>query len=317
MNKILEIIHGSNLYGLNTPSSDLDIYGIYLENSEAVFEDYFYNKNSKGRELDLSEKVKLPNGKNAPEAIDKKFLSFKKYVRLALNCNPNLAEVLYAPKDKILFKNKIGERLISLRKDFLSKKAYYTFGSYAKNQQKRAGASAESFRLLENAQNKLETSCELKKYMGEYENEGWFKKIFEIHQINYKVIGTNYKIVKHINIKNAVKEIEKIIGLKTNRKDIISKFNYDTKMASHNLRLFYECEDILLNHKITFPILGRDIVMAVKNGEVPLEDVRKMSQEKWEDVEKAFKISKLPEVPNVEKIYELVKDVYYDEIFKN
>ena len=56
MNKILEIVHGSRLYGLNTEKSDTDIFEIYLENKDEIIEDYFFNSNYKGREVVLGEK---------------------------------------------------------------------------------------------------------------------------------------------------------------------------------------------------------------------------------------------------------------------
>lgn len=316
MKKILEVIHGSNLYGLNTPKSDLDIYGIYLENKDEIIEDYFYSK-QKGREVDLSEVYKLPNGKNSPDSVDKKFLSFKKYVGLALNCNPNINEVLFAPNDKILFNSDIGQQLIDIRGDFLSKKAYYTFGAYAKSQSKRARVQADSFNRIEQLQNYLEEKIENKKdYMFVYEKDSWFTGLLEIKQHHYKIKGTQYQILKNITVKNFIKEIEKVIGQKTNRKDLIKQSGYDRKFQSHTLRLLYECEDILLNKTINFPIKGKDEVMAIKIGDVSLPEAEILIKEKWNDVENAFLASKLPEVPNQEKIFKFVKEVYNNEYFK-
>lgn len=315
MNKILEIIAGSNLYGLNTENSDLDIFGIYLESKDEIIEDYFFNSNHKGREIDLSEVVKLSNGKNSPEAIDKKFFSFKKFVGRAINCNPNINECLFAPEDKILYVNDIGRELINLRKEFLSKKAFFTFGSYAKSQSKKARIKKHSFERLEHAQDTLENKLPDKEYLFYAEKEKWFTDIFDIKEHHYKIKGTDYQIVKNQDCKRSIKEIEKIIGQRSHRKEEIKSKGADFKFLSHSLRLLHECEDILLNQEIVLPLKDREVIYAMKLGKIDLLESEKIIDNKWKDVEKAYEISKLPPVANTSKIYSFIKEVY-DENFK-
>lgn len=315
MNKILEIIHGSTLYGLNTPSSDLDIFGIYLENKDEILQDYFFGSNHKGREVDLSENIKLSNGKNSPEAVDKKFFSFKKYVSRALGANPNILEIMYAPKEFVLFENEIGIQLKNMRHDFLSQKAFYTFGSYAKSQAKKSRVKTEHFKQLEQVQDRLESLPE-KEYLFYFEKEKWFLDLFDIKQHHYKIKKTDYQIVKNQDVKRSIKEVEKIIGERSHRKEDIKTLGLDKKFVSHTLRLLYECEEILKDETISFPIKGRDEVFSIKQGLVSLNEAEKMIDSKWKDVEVAFSNTKLPKVPNTEKIYKFVKEVYNGD-FRN
>lgn len=312
MNKILEVIAGSTLYGLNTPTSDLDIFGVYLESKNEIIEDYFFNSNHKGREVDLSEVTKLKNRKNSSDSLDKKFFSFKKFVGRAINCSPNINECLFAPKDKIIFINEIGERLIDLRKDFLSKKAFYTFGSYAKSQSKKARIKKNSFEKLENAQKFLEKHIEPKTYLFYHEKEKWFTEIFDIKEHHYKIIGADYQIVKNQDCKRSVKELEKIIGNRSHRKELIKEKGADFKFLSHTLRLLYECEEILLDQNISFPIKGRDVVFSMKKGEINLKESEQIINKKIKDIEKAYENSLLPAVANTDKIYKFIKEVYND-----
>ena len=314
MDKILEVVHGSRLYGLATETSDTDIFGIYLESKDEIIEDYFFNSNHKGREIDLSEIVKLPSGKNSQNSIDKKFFSFKKYVSRAINSNPNINELLFVPEDKILFNSKIGKELLSMKEDFLSKKAYYTFGSYARSQAKKATVKTEHFLKLEDIQNKLETLPE-KEYLFYFEKEKWFIDMLEVKQHHYKIKKTDYQIIKNQDVKRSIKEVEKIIGQRSHRKEDIKVSGLDRKFTSHTLRLLYECEEILKDRFISFPIKGRDEVFAIKQGLVSLHDANKMIDEKWKDVEVANINSKLPMTANTDKIYEFVRRVY-DGIIK-
>lgn len=317
MDKILEIIHGSRLYGLDNEKSDTDIYGIYLESREDILHDYLYGTNLKGREIDLSEVYKLPNGKNSPESTDKKFLSFKKYIGLALNQNPGILEVMFAPENKILNISEIGKELIEHRFDFLSKKIYYTFKSYAVSQAKKARLKAESFKRLENLQKTLETEVENNKdHMFNFQTEKWFRDMLEIKQHHYKVIGTDYQIVKNLSVKKFIKEIEKTIGQRSNRIDLIKKNGTDTKFLSHTVRLLCESEELLTEGNLTFPLKEKDFILSIKNGEVPLEDVEQIVSERSKRLDRIFETTKLPDSPNTEKINKFVKEVYRREIFK-
>ena len=86
---LFEYIRGSHLYGLNTENSDEDHGGIYIEPLESIM----------GLGIGFPEVVCDKNN-------DETWYSFKKYMSLLLNSNPNILESLYVPKDKILARYK-------------------------------------------------------------------------------------------------------------------------------------------------------------------------------------------------------------------
>ena len=120
-NMILECVAGSHLYGLNTPSSDFDKRGIYLEDVRDVL-------NINGRQ----------NGEISDDKQDIKYYSLGKFVKLASECNPNIIELLWVPKKAILYKSPLYDELVSHRDWFMSKRALYTFKGYAYAQIQRA-----------------------------------------------------------------------------------------------------------------------------------------------------------------------------------
>jgi len=89
----------------------------------------------------------------------------------------------------------------------------------------------------------------------------------------------------------------------------------DTKFFSHTVRLLVECEEILLEENISFPIKERDLILDIKLGKVSLPEVNRIVDQKWEQVTNAFKLSKLPMSPNKNKIHEFSMDVI-NSVFK-
>ncbi len=121
---LLSVKHGSHAYGLNTPTSDLDIKGICIEPKEYFFGfaknfEQHIQEASKGYEHDLV------------------IYSFKKFAKLATECNPTIVECLFVQDEDILFCNKYGQEIRDFRQNFLSSKAKHTFLGFAHSQLKR------------------------------------------------------------------------------------------------------------------------------------------------------------------------------------
>jgi hypothetical protein len=117
---IYKVIHGSHAYGLNTPESDIDIRGICIPP-----EDYYLRPDMKFEQYDpLGEELVI--------------CGITKYFQLAMNCNPNVIEILFIDNPKhILVETEWSRILKSQRNNFLSMKAKFTFSGYAVAQLKR------------------------------------------------------------------------------------------------------------------------------------------------------------------------------------
>lgn len=127
--------HGSHAYGLNTESSDIDLRGILIEPIDSVLS--CQNNFEQAEKIDFS----LITGLNNELCADTTIFGLRKFIRLAVEANPNVLELLFVEEnERYIWNNRWSDKLLSIRDDFLSQKAYYTFKGY----------SAHQFRRLQN-----------------------------------------------------------------------------------------------------------------------------------------------------------------------
>ena len=116
---IYKVIAGSKAYGLDLPTSDTDIRGIYLQGNEHL--------------LGFGYQEQVNDLKN-----DIVYYELNRFIRLLNQNNPNIIENLFVPEDKVLINNPIMAPLYRNRHKFLTKKIRNTFGGYAISQIKKA-----------------------------------------------------------------------------------------------------------------------------------------------------------------------------------
>jgi predicted nucleotidyltransferase len=114
---VYEVTVGSRAYGLDREGSDEDVRGVYLPPAELHWS-----------LAGVPEQIEDP-------AADRVYWEIEKFVRLALQANPNILETLWTPA--VGRAAPVGERLRAERSIFLSKHAYATYGAYALSQFKK------------------------------------------------------------------------------------------------------------------------------------------------------------------------------------
>lgn len=114
MNVILEGIVGSHAYGLAHEDSDIDYRGVYVHDTVSLFG------------------LSKPKDTRETKDPDRVMHEVEKFLRLALNANPNIIELLYLPEYDIL--EDVGDTLVEYRGVFASQRAVQTYGGYAVSQ---------------------------------------------------------------------------------------------------------------------------------------------------------------------------------------
>ena len=119
---ILLVLTGSRAYGTFHEGSDYDYRGVIIPPT------YFY----KSALLKFEQKEGLEG-----YGPDSSAYNITKFVKLAMDNNPNILEVLFTPDHLVKINTKYGERLRANRHLFISKKARHTLSGYAFAQLKR------------------------------------------------------------------------------------------------------------------------------------------------------------------------------------
>jgi len=114
---LLDSISGSKAYGLDNAQSDTDIRGVFLLPQAA-----FYG---------LNYTPQINNDSN-----DITYYELRRFIELLTKNNPNILELLYVPKESLLYEHPLFAKIKQVQ--VLSKLCKNTFGSYAMAQIKKA-----------------------------------------------------------------------------------------------------------------------------------------------------------------------------------
>jgi predicted nucleotidyltransferase len=150
---IFEAVTGSQLFGTNSPKSDKDLMGVFLNSTD----DYFGLNEKIPHLMDLSVKVST-GSKNNNEDVDRKFVSLPEFFRLALSGQSKETEALFVPDFLIITKTPEWELILKNRHLLLSKNSMTSFLSFARSQSVKATVKGDN---LNDIQIRVEISCSL------------------------------------------------------------------------------------------------------------------------------------------------------------
>ncbi len=119
-NEIVRHYAGSISYGTNLPTSDVDVRGVFCAGKKEICTPFF-----PVREVSL------------PDHEDGKLYELSTFMKLYLDCNPNIIETLWVDDSDIISSSWQYELLQKFRQDLLSSKVAFTFSGYALSQLKR------------------------------------------------------------------------------------------------------------------------------------------------------------------------------------
>ena len=306
-NKILEFRVGSHLYGTNTSTSDEDFSGVFIPDVKQLF------GFEKIEQVDLSIKSKREDGKNDKDAVDIVLYEFRKFVRLALDNNPNIIEMLFVNPDNIVFSNEFGKMLLERAQLFPNIGLKQKFLAYEFSQKHRMVIRTESYHALENA---LE-------WLDDYLLQGpgskfiYYGKTLLVEILDKKlpfftVKGDNIKcgdlnFQKHFMLRKVKKMIEERLSKATNRKELLTKYGYDTKFASHLVRLMLEGKELLETGKLVYPLTYANIILDVKQGKLKMIEVLDYAESIEADIENIP--TSLPKKPRYDEVQKFTIDI--------
>jgi len=303
MKKILELRIGSHLYGTNTLTSDEDYSGVFIPSEDYVFGLLTVN------EVDESVVSKLATNKNSPDAIDKKFYELRRFLKLAMDNNPNVIEQVFVNSENIISIDKYGQLILDNALLFPYKGLTPKFLGYASGQKKRMQVKPENHSALEIGLEYLKNKHEKLRLVDVLNEDGCIKTI---ERMEYCVKIGDMQFPFNTLVKHATKKIQERLDTASYRTKMYDLYGYDTKYASHIIRLLEEGIELVETGKLTFPLKSKDVILDIKAGKYKLNEVIELS----EYLEEKFKVvdakSMLPSKPNFDAINGLAKHILQD-----
>jgi predicted nucleotidyltransferase len=326
---LFEVISGSKSFGLNTPTSDTDIKGVYYLPKEQFY----------GLQY-------IPQISN--ETNDEVYYEIGRFVELLLKNNPNILEILATPEDCILYKHPLMEQL--KLEDFLSKLCKDSFAGYAITQIKKArGLNKKIVNPIAKERKSLLHFCSILQGYNSINALDWLaqnnlqqencglinvpnaKGIYalfydENKSLGYKGILKN-ELSNEVSLSSILKGEKEIAYLSCNLEGY-SKYckeyaeywewidkrneeryntnqqhgkNYDSKNMMHTIRLLQTAEQILATGKLNIRVNNREELLAIKAGEMEYDALLQKADELIASIEQLYETSNLPEFPNSEK----------------
>lgn len=291
-------LSGSKLYGTNTPTSDDDFVSVLMPLPKDVL------GLQKMEQTDASTKASSENRRNTKDDVDDHQYALNYYLHLVINGNPNLTEILFAPEASILATSPEFEELRENKLKLISNRVYHSFSGFAYSQMQKLLVKKERFVSLGEATKFLE--------------EMYPRIVEPFYPVEYSmtedVANVLNKIVKHYKgSKNDIQSFHKGLSTKIVYQKIKSEYEnygwrvktdtfetlgYDTKFASHAIRLFAEAEELLKTGSIKYPLEKADLIKDVKNGKFEVDKLIEIYENMKREADKAYERSVLIDKPD-------------------
>lgn len=160
-NLLFESIRGSHLFGLNTETSDIDTFGVFIGPPE-----WFLGTGNKKQRIIKSEKS------------DDYWDELEKYFQELGESNPEALISLFTPEKFILYFNPVLKPLWDIKDSLITKKCFKPFAGYAVSQIKKAKGLKKAINIDPEQVNKRKTPldfCQVPVGIGTWTLNKWLK----------------------------------------------------------------------------------------------------------------------------------------------
>lgn len=332
-NLIFDCISGSKSYGMSTPTSDEDRRGLFMAEPIDVIAPF--------TNMDQVEGL---------FGSDSVHYELRKFISLVVKQNPNIVELLWVEPQFIKESRFAYEYLREARGSLLSKNVYHTYTGYAYSQLQRIKGHNKWINNPQPTRRPKEVDY-VSTVHNFTDNKEWNSRppIFgSAYHLGSGLYGLNTKDIQTqaswIDVHEAIypAETEKPHNLYF---DIIFKFNkqlyseavdnwqhywdwkknrnearseleakhgYDTKHGAHLIRLLRMGKEILLEGEVKVLRPDASELLEIRNGALTYDELLSLAAKTKEEVEEAYKKTKLPGAVDMEMVKGLITDLYMD-----
>lgn len=332
MNKILEIKFGSHLYGTNTPTSDLDFKGIYLPTAKEIIL-------GRIKETIANSRPKAECERNNKDDIDTEYFSLDRYLSLLTEGQTVALDVLFAPPENFTLLTPEGESImfeIYANRDKLMTKNVNAFVGYARQQAAKYGIKGSRMDALKRTMELLDGLYAAVSYDKLSLHESLFANLIKeceslvslektalvefvmlkgpTGEIDQKHLHVNGRYLPmHATVKWAREIVGKMLeGYGNRAKKAHLAGGVDWKALSHAVRVNSEALELLGSNFITFPRPDKDLLLQIKQGLLPYEQVAEIIEQGLADLYAAQEKSQLRDSPDREWVDNFLYRIYSD-----
>lgn len=229
---------------------------------------------------------------------------FRKFVRLLLKGNPNVLGLLWLREQDYRIRTAAFDHLINNRALFAAKSVYASFAGYASGQLHRMTAYSP------------EIQAEIDALQSALESAGWhLQDVMDNRSVPMPKGMTSEEAnakasrLRHLRAKyHAAYMGEK-------RRGLVVRHGYDTKNASHLIRLLLMCGEFLETGDLhVYREHDAELLRAIKRGEWTLDEVKQRAEVLFADVKAKRDASHLPPEPDFDAISEVVEEISLNAI---
>lgn len=326
MKKIFYGIHGSRLYGTDTPESDEDYKGIFIPDTRDLI-------CGRVKEI-ISRSTGEEHKKNVAGDVDDEMLSLRKFVNLAIQGETYIMDMLHTPDDKTLITSDIWKYIQRHRDMFYSTNMNAYLG-YVMKQASKYGVKGSRVAALREVVEYMNTVGDEKMEQvapnargvkavparvkdiahGLPRNEFcFFLNDERANHTFYLLMGRKYmQTITVKEFRGAVMKLWKEYGDRARAAELNN--NIDWKALSHAYRGGVQLKEIYNTGTLVYPLAERETILKIKQGELPFKEVQELLEDTVHEVElkvEQAKLNGMRTAPNQEFWTNFVDQVYMD-----
>jgi len=288
------------MYGLNTPTSDVDLKGIYIPSHRDIIL-------GNVPKTSINTSTGEDNSKNSKDDIDQEMFTLMGFIRMCEQGQTAAIDMLFCPAEMIIESSYEWDFIQENRDKLITGKAS-SFIGYCFQQANKYGIKGSRIKAMKEVIENLSFN------LGDQRIKDT-KLIKELHKID----NDHVKMIKHKSSNGEIADYLEVCGRKFGMMDkvdhvievltmIEGKYGdrarlaeknegVDWKALSHALRVCYEAQELLATGHVTLPFTGskRNLLLDIKQGLLDYKDVSPIIEEEMEKVKLLEKTCTLPE----------------------
>lgn len=319
---LVEMVHGSRLYGTHSEMSDYDYKGVAMPTASHIL------RGQIPKIIEKSERKKEEGEKNRADDVEREIYSLHYFIDLCLQGQTVALDMLHAPTNAIQDR-RIGQtgflmwhELTANRHRFYTKKMTALVG-YARHQAAKYGikgsrlaAAKKVYGFLDAASranpefkmkeiwNLLPTGEHIHFHLASLEHNNI--ALYEVCGMKLQATGTP---------KHYLPTLLKFIDNYGNRAKLAeSNQGIDWKAVSHAFRAGYQMKHILQDGGFSYPLPETRFLIDIKQGIIPYADAGPQLEKLIDEVEHLAEISNYPDEPDKEWAYDFLERCSRDMI---